>query len=400
MAKKLNTDKALSRFNELADSVKKEQESIETTDIIPIDQIVFNQDNIFNMGDSDEGIAELAENIKENGLLHNIVVAKIEPTKYLLISGERRTKAVKYLGRDKIKATVRSNLSQLEILKMLFFANSETREYSIEEKVQIIEGFLAKIKQFDETAEREAAQKFKEYVSQAFNVSERQANKLIAITSELINPLKELLYADAIDINTAASLAQLPEEYQNYANDILKAADNADPETKKYAIEHTLAFAKQAKNIISKTNTSLSKDKTSRMYYNGRLLQANEELANINKELDIEQSPELESRKASIEKSVAKYNAALEQLDRDIDLKTQKQNSEVKKIFTNTIFSAEKGLDDAQKDKSGKIAQSKKIIKEVQAVDTAIKRLLDMNPAEELKTIQELMDSYRNNHCS
>lgn len=400
MAKKLNTDKALSRFNELADSVKKEQESIETTDIIPIDQIVFNQDNIFNIGDSDEGIAELAENIKENGLLHNIVVAKIEPTKYLLISGERRTKAVKYLGRDKIKATVRSNLSQLEILKMLFFANSETREYSIEEKVQIIEGFLAKIKQFDETDEREAAQKFKEYVSQAFNVSERQANKLIAITSELINPLKELLYADAIDINTAASLAQLPEEYQNYANDILKAADNADPETKKCAVEHTLAFAKQAKNIISKTNTSLSKDKTSRMYYNGRLAQANEELANINKELDIEQSPELESRKASIEKSVAKYNAALEQLDRDIDLKTQKQNSEVKKVFTNTVFSAEKGLDDAQKDKSGKIAQSKKIIKEIQAVDTAIKRLLDMNPAEELKTIQELMDSYRNNHCS
>ena len=400
MGKKLNTDKALSRFNELADSVKKEQDAMETTDIIPIDQIVFNQDNIFNMGDSDEGIAELAENIKENGLLHNIVVAKIEPTKYLLISGERRTKAVKYLGRDKIKATVRSNLSQLEILKMLFFANSETREYSIEEKVQIIEGFLAKIKQFDETAEREAAQKFKEYVSQAFNVSERQANKLIAITSELINPLKELLYADAIDINTAASLAQLPEEYQNYASDILKAADNADPETKKYAIEHTLAFAKQAKNIISKTNTSLSKDKTSRMYYNGRLLQANEELANINKELDKEQSPELESRKASIEKSVAKYNAALEQLDRDIDLKTQKQNSEVKKVFTNTIFSAEKGLDDAQKDKSGKIAQSKKIIKEVQAVDTAVKRLLDMNPAEELKTIQELMDSYRNNHCS
>lgn len=400
MAKKLNTDKALSRFNELADSVKKEQDAMETTDIIPIDQIVFNQDNIFNMGDSDEGIAELAENIKENGLLHNIVVAKIEPKKYLLISGERRTKAIKYLGRDKIKATVRSNLSELEILKMLFFANSETREYTTEEKVQIIEGFLAKIKQFDETGEREAAKKFKEYVSQAFRVSERQANKLIAITSELINPLKELLYADAIDINTAASLAQLPEEYQNYANDIIKASDNTDPESKKYAIEHTLAFAKQAKNIISKTNSSLSKDNTSRMYYNGRLIQANEELAHINKELDTEQTPELEARKADAEKKVAKYNAALEQLEKDIDLKSKKQDSEVKKFFTNTIFSTEKGLDDVQKDKSGKIAQSKKIIKEVQAVDTAIKRLLDMNPAEELKTIQELMDSYRNNHCS
>ena len=71
-------------------------------------------------------------------MLHNIVVAEIEPDKYLLISGERRTKAVKLLGRDKIKATIRSDLSELDILKMLFFANSETREYTNEEKIQII----------------------------------------------------------------------------------------------------------------------------------------------------------------------------------------------------------------------------------------------------------------------
>lgn len=399
MAKKLNTEKAKGRFAALADTIQKEQEAVETTDIIPIDQIVFNEDNIFNMGDSDEGIAELAQNIKENGLLHNIVVAKIAPNKYLLISGERRTKAVKYLGGDKIRATIRNNLSELEILKMLFFANSETREYTTEEKVQIIEGFLAKIKHFEKTNEKEAAKKFKEYVAQAFNVSERQAHKLISITSELIAPLKDMLYADVIDINTAAALAQLPSDYQEYAIEIIKSA--SDKESEKYAIEHAMEFARRAKNIISKTNTLLTKEKTSRLYYNGRLSQAKEELSRITKEIESpdvtdNQLGELTTKKLEAEKTLAKIQSNIEQIDKDIEIGTQKQNSEVKKIYDNTVFSVGKGLDDIQKDKSGKVAQSKKIAKEIQAASVAIKRLLDMSPSEELKTIQNLLEDYKN----
>ena len=121
MAKKLDVASSAARFKKLSESVEKEQNAVERTDIIPIDSIVFNQDNIFNIDDSQESIKELAENIKENGLLHNIVVVETEPKKYLLISGERRTKAMQYLGEDKIRATVKKNLSELEILKMLFF---------------------------------------------------------------------------------------------------------------------------------------------------------------------------------------------------------------------------------------------------------------------------------------
>lgn len=399
MAKKLNTEKAKDRFAALANTVQKEQEAVETTDIIPIDQIVFNEDNIFNMGDSDEGIAELAQNIKENGLLHNIVVAKIATNKYLLISGERRTKAVKYLGGDKIRATIRNNLSELEILKMLFFANSETREYTTEEKVQIIEGFLAKIKHFEKTPEKEAAKRFKEYVAQAFNVSERQAHKLISITSELIAPLKDMLYADVIDINTAAALAQLPPDYQEYAIEIIKSA--SDKESERFAIEHAMDFARRAKNIISKTNTLLTKEKTSRLYYNGRLSQAKEELNKITKEIESpdvsdDQLGELTTKKLEAEKTLAKIQSNIEQINKDIEIGTQKQNSEVKKVYDNTVFSVGKGLDDVQKDKSGKVAQSKKIAKEIQAASVAIKRLLDMSPSEELKTIQTLLEDYKN----
>lgn len=404
MAKKLKSGSVAEKINIINDATKQDKNKEEETNFIPIDSIIFNEDNVFNIDDSDESIQELANNIKENGLLHNIVVAEIEPSRYLLISGERRTRAMKYLGIDKIKATIKKDLSDLEVLKMLFFANSETREYSTEEKVQIIESFLAKIKKFEKTNEKEDARKFKEYVAKAFNVSERQALKLISITSELILPLKEMLYNDVIDINTSAALAQLPSGYQEYAVDIIKPSIDKNKEEQDYAIERALDFAKRAKNIISKTNSSLAKQKASNVYYSGRLVQAKEELAKIDKELEAsdlndDQVSELTIRKLNAEKDVAKYNATLAQIDKDVDIETQKQNSEVKKVYDVTFCSVGKGLDDVQKDKTGVIAQSKMIDKEIHKADKAIEKLLAMKPSEELKEIQNLLSKFRNKYC-
>lgn len=399
MAKKFNPSGASARFTQLGEAVEQEQQSVELTDFIPIDSIVINQDNVFNVNDNEDSIIELANNIEENGLLHNIVVAEIEPNKYLLISGERRTRAYKYLGRDKIKATIRKNLSELEILKMLFFANSETREYTTEEKVQIIKEFTEKLKRFDNTSDKDSVKQFKQYVAQAFNINERQAYRLISITNELIEPLKALLFADVIGINTAASLAQLPEEYQNYSVQIVEAAaKNGD---KKFVEGQAENFAKRTKNIISKSNTSLAKQNTSRIYYNTKLSQAQDELARINEELissNPENNQEIVDKKQKAESVIDKCSTILQQLNKELDVEKQKQDSEVNKIYTNTIFSVGKGLDDVQKDKSGKVAQSKKIAKEIQAASVAIKHLLDMNPSEELKAMQELLEKYKSKY--
>ena len=137
MAKKINT-KNNERMIQANSVIKNNNDMIDRTEIIPLDSIVVNEDNIFNDCDSEESIEELAHNIEENGLLHNIVVTEIEDGKYLLISGERRFRAMKHLGRSGIKATIKKNLSDLEVLKLLFFANSETREYTMEEKVHIL----------------------------------------------------------------------------------------------------------------------------------------------------------------------------------------------------------------------------------------------------------------------
>ena len=386
MAKKLNTSNAAARFARLADAVEREQKAVERTEIIPVDSIVINQDNIFSSNDTEESIAELAKNIAENGLLHNIVVAETEPGKYLLISGERRTRAVKYLGRDKIKATIRSDLSELEILKMLFFANSETREYTTEEKIYIIGEFQEKLRHFDDTSEKEAVKKFREYVAQAFNINERQASKLISINSELTEPLKKLLYTDAIDINTAAALAQLPAEYQSYAADIIKRCD----------VDTALVFTKQAKSIISRINSVLVKNRTARIYHSRRLEKAREELSVIANDTEEKNSPEelaeFIRQKLCAEKSIEKYKATISQLDEAIQLETQKQHDEVKALYENIISSTGKKADEEETD----AVLSRKIIsKEVRAADNAIKRLLDISPSEELKEIQRLLEKYK-----
>lgn len=384
MAKKLDISSAVSRLNKVNDAIEEAEKNKEKTEEIPITSIVLNQDNIFNDCDSDDSIAELAENIKENGLIHSIVVHEIAPNKYLLISGERRYKAFKYLGWGFIRATIKKGLSDLEVLKLLFFANSETREYTMEEKVHIIESFLSKLKQFENGSDKEDAAKFKEYVAQAFHINERQAYKLISITTELIASLKKMLFDDIIDVNTAAALAQLPEGYQNSAADIIEA----NFEDKKYAIEKALDFAKRAKTIISKTNSTLAKQRTRRMYNNGRLIQAEEELSKIGDETDSDTI----ARRFKLERDVTKYNAEINQLDKEIEFETQKQDNEVEKIYNNTLSSVDKGND---KDDTGEIEQAKMIERQVHKIEVDVRKLKKMKPSKELNEIQELIDQYK-----
>ena len=73
---------------------------------INVEDIIFNKNNsIFNSDDTEEDIASLAESIQAYGLLHPINVVK-EGNKYLLLDGERRTKAFQYLHKRKILKSI------------------------------------------------------------------------------------------------------------------------------------------------------------------------------------------------------------------------------------------------------------------------------------------------------
>jgi len=385
MAKKFNPTNAADRFAKLGDEAKKAKNKADRTEMIPISSIIMNEDNVFSANDTDEEIQSLAENIKENGLIHNITVAETGPDQYLLISGERRTKAMKYLGRDTIKANIKSGLSEFEILKLLFFANSETREYTTEEKIHIINDFKEKIKRFS-INDKASVSAFNSYVSEAFNIHPRQASKLISISSELSEGLKELLFSDIIDINTAAAFAQLPEDYQDYAADLIAAGNQKDT---KGSVQKALDFTKLSKNVISKSNNSLSKNKASYAYYSKRLESTREKIPPLTIMLSQEGTDEEAIFKQinDLNEDIRKYEKILKELDEEKEKMLQLQGKDIDKIFKE--FSKNKKKSQPKPD------DTELISKEVQKLEASVKKLMELAPSKELEKISSLIEKYR-----
>src|SRR6476620_131389 len=78
----------------------------------------------------DEAIAELAESIKEIGVLQPIIVTPMaEAGTYQIIAGERRWRASKLAGRDKIPAIIRT-IKELERLEMAIVENIQRVDLS------------------------------------------------------------------------------------------------------------------------------------------------------------------------------------------------------------------------------------------------------------------------------
>lgn len=387
MAKKFNPSFAADRFAKLSTEVEKVQKKADRTEMIPVSSIIFNNDNVFSANDTEEEIRSLAENIKENGLIHNITVAEISSDQYLLISGERRTKAMKYLGRDTIKANIKSGLSELDIIKLLFFANSETREYSTEEKINIINSFKEKINKLD-IADKAAVSAFKAYVSEAFNIHPRQASKLISISSELSEPLKELLFTDIIDINTAAAFAQLPEDYQSYAADIIAKGSKMDT---KGAVQKALDFTKLSKNVISKSNNSLSKNKTSYAYYTKRINSARDELTQLTlrlmqDETNAEETTAIHKQISDINANIRKYEDILKDLEAQQETALSLQSKDIDNIFRE--LSKKKAPSNKTDNRSDSIC------KEAKKIETSVKKLMELSPSSELEKISSLIEKY------
>lgn len=98
---------------------------------------------------SKESLKELAESIKSYGILQPLIIRTLENDRYELISGERRLRAAKIAGLEKVPAIVRE------------YSDSQTSEISIIENVQredlnVIEEALAYerlIKEFGHTQE-------------------------------------------------------------------------------------------------------------------------------------------------------------------------------------------------------------------------------------------------------
>lgn len=121
-----NNNKKKDQTQEKQEQLENQVEKIKVSKIIPN---TFQPRQIF----SSQKITELAETIKEHGLLQPIIVRKYKDDKYEIIAGERRFRAVKYLGWEEIPAIVKE-MSDQETASMAVIENLQREELtSIEE---------------------------------------------------------------------------------------------------------------------------------------------------------------------------------------------------------------------------------------------------------------------------
>ena len=70
---------------------------------IPLKNIKLNDANDYRRLDREEDIQTLAEDIERNGLLHNLVVSRRRPGEYVILSGERRYRALTLLQNRRLE---------------------------------------------------------------------------------------------------------------------------------------------------------------------------------------------------------------------------------------------------------------------------------------------------------
>ncbi|NLM06062.1 MAG: ParB/RepB/Spo0J family partition protein [Tissierellia bacterium] len=118
------TRKGLGRgLGALIDDVMDEE--FDSIQLVDMDKIIPNEDQPrkdFNK----ESIEELANSIEENGLISPIILKK-DGIKFSIVAGERRYRACKLLGLDKIEAIVK-DLEELEAKKLAIIENVQRED--------------------------------------------------------------------------------------------------------------------------------------------------------------------------------------------------------------------------------------------------------------------------------
>ncbi|MBQ3064803.1 MAG: ParB N-terminal domain-containing protein [Clostridia bacterium] len=311
---------------------------------LPLQMIVCNPQNDYSEDDTDEDIEELARDIERNGLLHNIVVSDQvrETGKYMILSGERRYRAVKWLYEQRqenkysvILCKVLSGLDPLDEMLVLDAANLQTRGGMQDEKRfrKATMRFIENLQKKGGVSERDAAALAVRYTG----ISEKLVDKNIAVEKNLHPEILSLLDRELIPKNQAVAYARLPEETQRILAENLIAAYEMG--------NHELRDVNEKLYVATKTISELS--------------------AQV--EMKTKGMREIDEEIAEAQLSLSALNAmteageSSETLVQQIEIvrKTLSELEEQKRLYVNTINNAKAALKKSE-DKLARIGVTKK----------------------------------------
>lgn len=223
MSKKFSLSEGM--LNQVSQNVKKANE-IEAKNnfnvqYIDIKDIERNKKNFYEIVNVDE----LAEDIKMNGLNHNLVVRKLDNGKYELISGERRYTALTKLVEEgnKIFALVPCKVIEANDIDseiILIQANAQTRELTEIEKLEQVKRLTELYRTKKKNGEKVPG-KIREIIANDLKLSPTQVGRYERINKNLIPELSEILKSGGLTIANASEFASLSEENQKVILDII-----------------------------------------------------------------------------------------------------------------------------------------------------------------------------------
>lgn len=170
---------------------------------VSVELIKFASNNPYAAADDKETINRLAESIKLTGLINPITLNKKSNNEYVLISGERRFKAVtQVLGWKAVPAIVYDGINDLQAALKLHTANLEVREYSSAEKLQYYNEVVNILKEMQSSG-KISNKELKAELLNTLQISERQLRKYERITSELSEEEQQEVIDGKMSINDA-----------------------------------------------------------------------------------------------------------------------------------------------------------------------------------------------------
>lgn len=125
--------------------------SNENNTLLPISEIEPNQDQP-RKSFSQESLAELADSIRDHGILQPLLVRPMPTGRYQLIAGERRWRAARMAGESNVPVIIRE-MSDQEAMELALIENLQREDLNPVEEAM---GYRQLIEQYDMTQEKVA----------------------------------------------------------------------------------------------------------------------------------------------------------------------------------------------------------------------------------------------------
>lgn len=166
---------------------------------------------------------ELAESVKENGLLEPIIVRSFSAGTYEIISGHRRVEACKELGIQTVPAIVRDMTKDEAIIAMVD-SNLQREHLLPSEKAFAYKMKLEALKHQGKATSRQLVGKLESADKISESESGRQVQRYIRLT-HLIPELLKLVDEGRIAFTPAVELSYLPDNEQKILFEEIEYAD-------------------------------------------------------------------------------------------------------------------------------------------------------------------------------